>query len=172
MDEVTTDSGDGNQPLAAALTASASEPYRELIEWALSRGRNAMSIWQELVDRHGFTGGYESVKRYRPQTARNPIAGSACRHRDRAGRRSAGRLRRRPDGPRSANRQVPAHTAVRADARLQPQVASGCYVPFQRTHLGRTARAGLPPAGRSTPSRGASTTCEKACSRPISTIPR
>jgi hypothetical protein len=31
---------------------------------ALSHGRNAVSIWQELVDQHGFTGAYESVKRY------------------------------------------------------------------------------------------------------------
>jgi len=44
--------------------ASASEPYRELIENGLALGRNAMSIWQEMVDRHGFTGAYESVKRF------------------------------------------------------------------------------------------------------------
>jgi transposase len=43
---------------------STSEPYRELIEAGLSKGRNAMSIWQDLVDRHGFTGAYESIKRY------------------------------------------------------------------------------------------------------------
>src|SRR5665213_2020233 len=61
--EVTTDSGDPKPPLPSA-TASTSEPYRELIEAALSLGRNAMSVWQELVDRHGFTGSYESVKRY------------------------------------------------------------------------------------------------------------
>ncbi|EQD38956.1 Integrase catalytic region, partial [mine drainage metagenome] len=29
----------------------------------LSRGRNATGIWQDLVDTHGFTGGYQSVKR-------------------------------------------------------------------------------------------------------------
>jgi hypothetical protein len=38
-------------------TASASEAYRETILLALSRGRNAMGIWQDLVDRHGFVGG-------------------------------------------------------------------------------------------------------------------
>ena len=59
---MTTGSGAENKPPDA--TASASEPYRELIESALSQGRNTMSIWQELVDRHGFTGSYESVKRY------------------------------------------------------------------------------------------------------------
>ena len=41
-----------------------SEGYRELIELELSRGRNATGIFQDLVDRHGFTGGYQSVKRF------------------------------------------------------------------------------------------------------------
>jgi len=45
-------------------TASSSEPYRELIELELSRGRNAMGIFQDLVDSHGFTGGYQSVRRF------------------------------------------------------------------------------------------------------------
>ena len=44
--------------------ASACEPYRELILTALSDGRNAMSIWQDLVDIYGFAGGYDSVKRF------------------------------------------------------------------------------------------------------------
>jgi transposase len=43
--------------------SGASEAYREMIELELSRGRNAMGIWQDLVDIHGFTGGYQSVKR-------------------------------------------------------------------------------------------------------------
>jgi hypothetical protein len=37
-------------------SSSACEPYRELIELGLSRGRNAMAIWQDLVDDHGFSG--------------------------------------------------------------------------------------------------------------------
>jgi len=44
--------------------SGASEAYREMIELELSRGRNAMGIWQDLVDTHGFTGGYQSVKRF------------------------------------------------------------------------------------------------------------
>jgi transposase len=47
----------------ARRTIGASETYRELIELELSRGRNAMGIWQDLVDGHGFTGGYQSVQR-------------------------------------------------------------------------------------------------------------
>ena len=44
--------------------ASACEPYRELIEQGLGRGRNAMAIWQDLVSDHGFPGGYQTVKRF------------------------------------------------------------------------------------------------------------
>ena len=44
--------------------ASACEPYRELIEDAVRRSRNAMAIWQDLVDDHGFEAKYESVKRF------------------------------------------------------------------------------------------------------------
>lgn len=51
-------------PPKPSTTASASEPYRELIEQALTKGRNAKAIWQDLVDDHGFVGGYQSVKRF------------------------------------------------------------------------------------------------------------
>src|SRR6185436_318814 len=30
----------------------------------LSRGRNAMAIWQDMVTGHGFSGAYNSVKRF------------------------------------------------------------------------------------------------------------
>jgi transposase len=71
--EVTPDSG--GQPAPAAVadpapapgrspTASACEPYRELIEVGLGKGRNAKAIWQDLVDDHGFRGSYQSVKRF------------------------------------------------------------------------------------------------------------
>lgn len=45
-------------------SASACEPWREVIELGLSRGRNAKAIWQDLVDDHGFTAGYQSVRRF------------------------------------------------------------------------------------------------------------
>ena len=44
--------------------ASACEPYRELIVAARAQGRNAMAIWQDLVDPHGFAAGYASVQRF------------------------------------------------------------------------------------------------------------
>ena len=49
---------------AAQRTASASEPYREWIAQELGRGRNAMGIWQDLVDAHGFASSYQSVQRF------------------------------------------------------------------------------------------------------------
>ncbi len=45
-------------------SASACAPYRDTIEVGLSRGRNAMAIWQDLVDVCGFTAGYQSVRRF------------------------------------------------------------------------------------------------------------
>ena len=51
-------------PPGRAPRASTCEPYRELIVEALGRGRNAMAIWQDLVDDHGFPGRYASVRRY------------------------------------------------------------------------------------------------------------
>jgi transposase len=44
--------------------ASACEPYREIIEHAVSRGRNAMAIYQDLVGEHGFGAKYSSVRRF------------------------------------------------------------------------------------------------------------
>ena len=47
-----------------APSASACEPFRELIAEAVDRGRNAVAIWQDLVDGHGFRASYASVRRY------------------------------------------------------------------------------------------------------------
>jgi transposase len=66
---VTTDSGPeaSSEPEAErpeGPTASVCEDFREAIELGLSRGRNAMAIWQDLVAEYGFAGGYQSVKRF------------------------------------------------------------------------------------------------------------
>jgi transposase len=45
-------------------SASACEPYREIIQAALAKGRNAMAIFQDLVDGHSFPARYSSVKRF------------------------------------------------------------------------------------------------------------
>jgi transposase len=58
-------------------SASACEPYREVIELGRSRGRNAVAIWQDLVDHHGFIAGYQSVKRF-IQKLRGSTVQEAC----------------------------------------------------------------------------------------------
>jgi transposase len=55
--EVITDS-------AAVSGPSACEPYREAINLGISRGRNAMAIWQDLVSEYGFASSYQSVQRF------------------------------------------------------------------------------------------------------------
>lgn len=52
---------------------SACEAHREWIEAQVQLGRNAISIYQDLVEAHGFTHRYNSVKRYvRTLKAREP----------------------------------------------------------------------------------------------------
>jgi transposase len=55
--EVITDS-------AVVTGPSACEPYREAIDLGISRGRNAMAIWQDLVSECGFASSYQSVQRF------------------------------------------------------------------------------------------------------------
>jgi transposase len=45
-------------------SASACEPHREWIEQAVRHGRDAMAIWQDLVDDWEFTHSYQSVRRF------------------------------------------------------------------------------------------------------------
>src|SRR5215471_3306656 len=49
---------------ASNISDSVCEPFREAIELSLSGGRNAMAIWQDLVSQHGFSGAYNTVKRF------------------------------------------------------------------------------------------------------------
>ena len=124
--EVATDSAaekPSDPPIAAAERrpgrspgSSACEPYRELIELGLSRGRNAMAIWQDLVDGHGFAGRYASVKRFVRKLFGSSVAEARVVIETAPGRRSSGGLRHRTYGARSADRQVPAHAVVRDDA--------------------------------------------------------
>jgi hypothetical protein len=64
--QVTTDLVPSAMPVeeSSQTSASARELYRKTIQLGLSQGRNAMGIWQDLVDGYGFAGGYQSVKRF------------------------------------------------------------------------------------------------------------
>jgi transposase len=52
------------------------EPQREFIERQVDLGRTAKAIWQDLVDDHHFTAGYECVKRFvrRLRGTSSPVA--------------------------------------------------------------------------------------------------
>ena len=63
--EVSTDSGPVLPPAPTrSPQASACEPHRDFVEQSLLKGRNAMAIWQDLVEDHNFAARYASVKRY------------------------------------------------------------------------------------------------------------
>jgi transposase len=74
--EVSTDSAPPAWPPRPGRSpqASACEPFREVIVEALSRGRNAVAIWQDLVAVHGFTARYASVGRFVRQLRGTPTA--------------------------------------------------------------------------------------------------
>jgi len=57
-------SEEASPELSGNRTASAGKAYGKMTSLELSCGRSAMSIWLDLVDTHGFTGGYQSVKRF------------------------------------------------------------------------------------------------------------
>jgi transposase len=86
--EAITDPALGNTPAEAAgrwpppqrysLRASACEPYREWITLAVRRRRDGFAIYRDLVDDHGFTASYSSVRRFvrglRAEQASDPEA--------------------------------------------------------------------------------------------------
>jgi transposase len=76
--EVTTGFFAGSRPPGPVgrRSSCSSDAYREWIELELSRGRNATGIFQDLVDQHGFTGSYESVKRF-VRKLRGPVSPEA-----------------------------------------------------------------------------------------------
>ena len=74
--QVSPDSGPVSAP-SRSPTASACEPHLDFIELSLSKGRNAKAIYQDLVDDHGFTGRYQSVKRFVRKLRGRPAA-AAC----------------------------------------------------------------------------------------------
>ena len=51
-------------PVRSAASSSACEPHRTWIEAQVALGRNAMSLYQDLVEAHGFAHSYNSVKRF------------------------------------------------------------------------------------------------------------
>ena len=125
-------------PSSPAGRVRAREPYRDLIEEKLSRGRNAKAVWQDLVTDHGYPGNYQTVKRFvrKLQGSRLPQATGIIL--TAPGEEGPSRLRQWPSGTRPANGQVPEDQAVRADPGVQPQMHPFVDVAVPCPHLGRT----------------------------------
>ena len=120
-------------------TASSSEAYRELIEQELTRGRNAMGIYQDLVDRHGFSSSYQSVQRFVRKLRGTTSPEARVIIETRPGEEAqvdygTGPMVRDPDCV-----QVSPHAAVCDDAGVQPQVDSSAGVQVEHAGVGRTA---------------------------------
>jgi transposase len=52
------------EPAERRTSRSSCEPHRPFIEAEVAKGRNAMAIFQDLVEHHGYEGAYNAVKRY------------------------------------------------------------------------------------------------------------
>ena len=98
--EVSTDSAAEKSPElpGRSPSASACEPYREVVEAELAKGRNAMAIWQDLVDGHGFAGRYASVKRFVHKLRGSPAPEARVVIESAPGEDGAGGLWHRSDG--------------------------------------------------------------------------
>ena len=129
-------------------SASACANYQELIETELSRGRNAMGIWQDLVDGHGFASSYQSVQRFvrSLRGASSPEARVIIE--TRAGEEAqvdygTGPMVRDPETGKYRRTRL-----IRNDAWLQPKIGAAACLPIECPHLGRVAREGLSPTWR------------------------
>ncbi|MCU1296261.1 MAG: putative transposase orfA for insertion sequence element [Acidobacteriaceae bacterium] len=95
-------SGQEPENSKGAGSASTCEPYREIIEQGLSRDRNAMAIWQDLVSDYGFPGWLPKPSALRLQVARSPGTPSAGGDPHLSRRRGSSRLQQRADGAQTA----------------------------------------------------------------------
>lgn len=51
-------------PAESSRSRSVCEPHRPFIEAEVAKGRNAVAIYQDLVEHHGYDGAYNAVKRF------------------------------------------------------------------------------------------------------------
>lgn len=120
-------------------SASACKPWRECIELGLSRGRHAKAVWQDLVDDHGFTGGYQSVRRLVGKLRRSSSPEARVVITTSPGGEAQVDYGSGPMVGDPQTGKVSPDAVVRTDARLQQKVGSLPHVPLQRTYPGRVA---------------------------------
>jgi len=133
--EVTT--GSGVELPGRSPSASACAPHRDAIEVGLSRGRNPLAIWQDLVDACGFTAGHQSVRRFVRKLESNSSPEARVVIETAAGEEAQVDY---GDGPMVRDPQTGRYRRVRPyDVGLQPQVRSTADLPLKLPDLGGVA---------------------------------
>jgi hypothetical protein len=64
-------------PATTSRSRSSCEAHRAFIDAEIAKGRNAVAIYQDLIEHHGYAGAYNAVKRFvgsRVLTARRSVA--------------------------------------------------------------------------------------------------
>ena len=125
-----------------AATPSACEIHREWIEAQVLLGRNAMSIYQDLVGEHGFTHALQLGQALRGR-AQGPRTGALRRARGLARRRSASGLRRGCTDA-TGEREISPTVFVRDDAQVLGQELSQGRLESGSGKLGAAARGSVP----------------------------
>jgi hypothetical protein len=104
-------------PTAVQRSRSNCEAHRAFIEAETAKGRNAVAIYQDLVEHHGYVGAYNAVKRFvRKLHPHDPQI--KCRFESSAGAGDASRLRTGREHATAARRKIPQTVALRDDARV------------------------------------------------------
>ena len=162
--EVITDS-------AVVPSPSTCEPYREAIDLGISRGRNAMAIWQDLVSEYGFASSYQSVQRFvrkrrGTQTPEARVVIVTAAGQEAQVDYGTGPMVRDPESRKYRRTRLFVMTlgCSRKSVRLLTFRSSSRI--WAELHERAFRRLGGPPAS------SCSTICAKACSSPMFTIPR
>ena len=137
--------------------ASACEPYREWIALAVGRRRDAFAIYRDLVDDHGFTAGYSSVKRFvrklRGEQAGDPEAHPVIE----TAPGEEAQVDYGGDGPMVRHPESGKYRRMRLFVLTlgYSRIGSAAHLALEQRGVGTSARAGFPPSGRKCPHGGA-----------------
>jgi hypothetical protein len=123
-------------PPGRAPSASACGRYRELIAEAVPRGRNAVAIWQDLVDDHGFPARYASIRHFVAALRRSAPADARVVITTAPGEEGQVDHGEGPMVRDRGIRQVPTHAALCPDARVLSEVGAIAGVAIERPDLG------------------------------------